>query len=91
MSEHKNRKSIAGDYCTFTAWLRAQRRRPDPVGDLARDAASDDTWPTSANSLPRLLAYLTARGATFAAKRDCYRAWLQFRTHCEQIRHGGNR
>lgn len=29
----------------FTAWLREQRDREDPVGDLARDAAVDPNWP----------------------------------------------
>lgn len=30
---------------TFSEWLGLQVNRPDPVGDLARDAAEDPHWP----------------------------------------------
>jgi hypothetical protein len=30
----------------FTRFLCEQRHRDDPVGDLARDVARDDDWPT---------------------------------------------
>jgi hypothetical protein len=55
---------------SFAAWLRNQRRRDDPVGDLARDAAADRHWPKAAKSLPRLLDYLASRGGR---RGDCCR------------------
>jgi hypothetical protein len=30
----------------FGSWLHRQQDRPDPVGDLAREARRDDHWPT---------------------------------------------
>ena len=64
---------------SFAAWLRNQRRRDDPVGDLARDAAADRHWPKAAKSLPRLLDYLAGRGACPGAVEACRRAWAEFR------------
>ena len=64
---------------SFAAWLRNQRRRDDPVGDLARNAAADRHWPKAARSLPRLLDYLAGRGACPGAVEACRRAWAKFR------------
>ena len=64
---------------SFAAWLRNQRRRDDPVGDLARDAAADRHWPKAAKSLPRLLDYLAGRRACPGAVEACRRAWAEFR------------
>jgi len=67
------------EHRSFAAWLRNQRRRDDPVGDLARDAAADRHWPKAAKSLPRLLDYLAGRGACPGAVEACRRAWAEFR------------
>ena len=70
---------IKNQHRSFAAWLRNQRRRDDPVGDLARDAAADRHWPKAAKSLPRLLDYLAGRGACPGAVEACRRAWAEFR------------
>lgn len=31
---------------TFTDWLNKQKNRDTPLGDLARDMANDNTWPS---------------------------------------------
>jgi len=73
---------------SFVAWLRNQRRRDDPVGDLARDAAADRHWPKAAKSLPRLLDYLAGRGACPGAVEACRRAWAEFRAGAPTFAHG---
>jgi uncharacterized protein YozE (UPF0346 family) len=70
---------------SFAAWLRNQRRRDDPVGDLARDAAADRHWPKAAKSLPRLLDYLAGRGACPGAVEACRRAWAEFRCRSAHV------
>ena len=67
---------------SFAAWLRDQRMRDDPVGDLARDAADDPQWPKAPRSLQRLLAYIEASpgGDCTGALESCRRAWAEFRT-----------
>ena len=70
---------MTDQHCIFTTWLKAQRGRDDPVGDLARDAAADRHWPKAAKSLPRLLDYLAGRGACPGAVEACRRAWAEFR------------
>ncbi len=62
---------------TFTAWLRRQRSRHDPVGDLARDAGEDGTWPR-ARSREALESYLAALGASDGAIAALDRAWLEY-------------
>jgi len=66
-------------HCIFAAWLRNQRRRDDPAGDLARGVAADRHWPKAAKSLPRLLDYLAGRGACPGAVGACRWAWAEFR------------
>ena len=73
---------------SFAAWLRNQRRRDDPVGDLARDAAADRHWPKAAKSLPRLLDYLAGRWACPGAVEACRRAWAEFRAERPTFAHG---
>jgi hypothetical protein len=36
---------MADDRPSFGSWLLTQTDRPDPIGDLARDAAQDPEWP----------------------------------------------
>jgi len=73
---------------SFDAWMRNQRRRHDPVGDLARDAAGDRRWQKAATSLPRLLDYLAGRGACPGAVEACRRAWAEFRAETPTFAHG---
>jgi hypothetical protein len=47
---------------SFEDWLAEQRGRQDAVGDLARDIAADNQWPSGAHSEQRLN-YLVGRNA----------------------------
>ena len=43
---------------TFAHWLHTQTKRNDPIGDLARDAAQDRTFPVDTSSGPKLRSYM---------------------------------
>jgi uncharacterized protein YozE (UPF0346 family) len=44
----------------FYTWLREQRKRDDPIGDLARDAMADKNFPQALN---RVRSHLLNAGA----------------------------
>jgi hypothetical protein len=72
---------------TFRLWLSQQRRRHDPVGDLARDALQDGVrWRT-----PRELRHrLDARDACEGAYESLRRARDEFACACRaagRVRH----
>lgn len=48
---------------TFYAWLTEQQKRRGAIGDLAKDAARDRTFPMTTSSRPKLRAYLRSEGA----------------------------
>lgn len=52
---------------TFAHWLHKQTTRNDPVGDLARDAAQDRTFPVDTSSGPKLRSYMPSSWASDAA------------------------
>ncbi|MFC3444087.1 YozE family protein [Sphingobium rhizovicinum] len=52
---------------TFAHWLHKQVKRNDPVGDLARDAAQDRTFPVDTSSGPKLRSYMRSCWASDAA------------------------
>ncbi|MEX0807728.1 MAG: YozE family protein [Dongiaceae bacterium] len=63
---------------SFTAWLRSQVHRHDPIGDLARDAADDTTFPIHTNSKTKLRSYLYSKHACDGAQRaldKAHSAW----------------
>lgn len=60
----------------FFRWLMTQSDRNDPVGDLARDAARDKTFPTHLNSLDEIQRYLGRYGA--APQQAAKEAWSEF-------------
>jgi uncharacterized protein YozE (UPF0346 family) len=62
----------------FTPWLKRQKERDDPVGDLAGDAIADRKFPVSANQLPALKNYLFSRGADSEALQALEEAWSEF-------------
>lgn len=43
---------------TFAHWLHKQVKRNDPIGDVARDAAQDRTFPVDTSSGPKLRSYM---------------------------------
>lgn len=64
--------------CSFTNWLAKHGKRSSPLGDLARDAAIDDTWP-DASSLDEYRGYLSQVGACEVATRALDRAWRSYK------------
>ncbi len=63
---------------TFTGWLLRQRDRGDPVGDLARDALEDRTWPVLAEDHAAFHQHLVLLGAMDLAMEALDRAWDEY-------------
>lgn len=62
---------------SFDAWLKAQRHRQDPVGDMARETKRDRGWPRNASykrQRRRLLRLDAPMEAFFALRR----AWDEY-------------
>ena len=62
---------------TFLEWCRAQRNRPDAIGDFARDWCADNDRPR-APSERTMVTYLYDMGAmeeAVVAGREAYREW----------------
>jgi hypothetical protein len=61
----------------FTAWLKEQHHRDDPVGNLSRDMREDKDWPGRARHRG-LRSHLESRGAIgkgLQALDDAYTEW----------------
>lgn len=63
---------------TFYGWLMRQRQRDDPVGDLARDAKLDSTFPRAAQTHNGVLRHLEEYGASYPAQEAFERAWKEW-------------
>lgn len=77
----------------FSRWLFDQRHRDDPVGDLARDAHVDSSWPSEAKDLAALVRYFETsvgyeRRATDAAIQALRAAYREWQSYAERIRKG---
>lgn len=68
---------------TFTDWLLTQKHRDDPVGDLARDAAQDPTWPKE-ETLDSHIDHMESRGACAGAIEALAQTWDKY----EQVKKG---
>ena len=69
---------------TFKKWLASQRKRQDPVGDLARDVASDSTFPRSPATFQRMRDYQLT--AVQRAEEDGYARGLRdAQAHPEEL------
>lgn len=64
---------------TFGQWLTRHRKRRSPLGDLARDAASDRTWPATATDRQTYLSYLIHHNACDGCIDAFKRAWITYR------------
>lgn len=62
---------------TFWQWLKKQKRRDDPVGDLARDAIADKVRQRS--SLQWWKRHLQSTGACPGAWRALDSAWREYK------------
>lgn len=71
---------------TFHQWLMRQKRRDSPLGDLARDAERDSTFPIAANSFLSLKTYFSGRGACAGAKNALARAWKSYKSSERKLR-----
>lgn len=63
---------------SFYGWLKKQKRRPDRVGDLARDALIDETFPKRTNTLKRLKTYLESQTSYEPGFETLEIAWEEF-------------
>ena len=63
---------------SFTRWLRAQQRRDDAIGDLARDAVKDEHWPKGASTLRTFRCHLEQLGACDRAVATLSRARAEY-------------
>jgi uncharacterized protein YozE (UPF0346 family) len=64
---------------SFYSFLRAHRDRPDRVGDLARFAAKNPSWPKQAHELRHVRAFLECEGARGEQINVLEAAWAEFR------------
>ena len=65
---------------SFTDWLLKHQRRRSRLGDLARDVASDRTWPRDYDTdVDNLRAYLSRVGACVGALETLTHAWRSYR------------
>ncbi|MGO7251492.1 YozE family protein, partial [Rhizobium brockwellii] len=64
-------------------WLHKQVKRNDAIGDLARDAAQDRSFPLDTSSGPKLRSYMRscwASDAAMAALDDALTEWRGTKT-----------
>lgn len=64
---------------TFAHWLHKQTKRGGPVGDLARDASEDRTFPIDTTSGPKLRSYLRSCRASGDAVQALDEALIEWR------------
>lgn len=62
----------------FYQWLIAQIERPDRVGDLARDAKADKSFPVEAQYYQEIEDYLSKLGAHSACIESLKQGWLEY-------------
>lgn len=63
---------------SFTKWLLGQQKRQDAIGDLARDAKQDKTWPRGDRGLSEYAQHLAIRGACDGARDTLLLAWEEW-------------
>jgi uncharacterized protein YozE (UPF0346 family) len=73
---NKSKDKAAG--ATFYQWLISQIDRPDNVGDIARDAKTDKTFPNELQAYQEYENYLSKLGACSAAIESLKDAWLEY-------------
>jgi uncharacterized protein YozE (UPF0346 family) len=73
---NKIRNHAAG--ATFYQWLLPQSDRPDPVGDIARDAVVDEKFPRSSVHYEEIKSYFNSLGERNAAIESLKMCWLEY-------------
>jgi 5-methylcytosine-specific restriction endonuclease McrA len=61
----------------FYRWLKRQRKREDPIGDLARDVARDKAFPIQSEVLDSMQAHLLHNRACAEALQALEEAWTE--------------
>lgn len=75
----KQPKPLMLDEAPFAKWLRAQVHRQGPIGQMARVAVQDPTWPPNCTRA-QLSAYFTSMGARRFMMQTVAAAWDEFET-----------
>lgn len=73
---NKIKANAAG--ATFYQWLLPQIDRPDRVGDIARDAVVDSSFPRESVFFQEIESYLNSQGASSAAIESLKEGWLEY-------------
>lgn len=63
---------------SFTRWLATKSKDQDRVGDLARDAVIDESWPTRGKSISTFYDHLENMNASQNALDTLKIAWYRF-------------
>lgn len=66
---------------SFTAWLAGHADAGHPIGDLARDAADDDCWPTAGTDYRQFADHLAEHTAYEPARRTLREGWEAYSGH----------
>lgn len=67
-------------------WLKRHLEKETPVGDLARDAFRDPSFPWGARESVDLIGYLEARGACVDAVNTAKAAWSDWQREREAFK-----
>lgn len=62
----------------FTTWLKRQRGRNDPVGDLSLDLRRDKTWPKNATKFIDFTKHLCGKRASDTCVKAFLSAWREY-------------
>lgn len=84
-SRPKNPENLFSDlpikkYGRFYRWLKKQKERDDPIGDLANDVLRDDSFPIETNSFKLIKRHLIFKRACDEAIQAFDEAFDEFRT-----------
>jgi uncharacterized protein YozE (UPF0346 family) len=64
---------------TFYNYLKKQKNRDDPVGDLAADVLADKSFPKNVSCRTELLEYLNNTGACYEALTAAKEAFTEYK------------
>ncbi|WP_157262996.1 YozE family protein [Pedobacter steynii] len=70
----------------FSDWLKKQKNRDSPLGDLAKDMISDCNWP-SGNSLETYQDYLLTLNVPLGATKALNAAWVSYKGYLKKQLH----
>jgi uncharacterized protein YozE (UPF0346 family) len=65
----------------FYNWLKKQKDRDDPIGDLANDSLSDKSFPTESDSLEKIKTHLIVKNACDEAIQALKEAFDEFNSN----------